>query len=122
MSRFSQCFELASFSLNQAAELVTQHLDRLRNHAVSALAEDLDRDALRVRLGDLFLQLRALISGASPILIDLAADAARTGNFPLRITPTPADITHAAPFPLPTLDLHATGARTGTSPTATRMI
>jgi methionyl-tRNA synthetase len=122
MSRFSQCFELASFSLNQAAELVTLHIDRLRDHAVSALAEDLDRDALRVRLGDLFLQLRALISGASPILVDLAADAARTGNFPLRITPTPADITHATPFPLPPLDLHTTGARTGTSPAATRMI
>jgi methionyl-tRNA synthetase len=119
VSRFSQCFELASFSLNQAAELVTQHLERLRNHAVIALVEDLDRDVLRVRLGDLFLQVRALISGASPILIDLAASAAQAGDFEPSMSASVFDVTSTTAFQLPTLDLRRPAHIRAADPTPT---
>ena len=88
-----------------------------------ALAEDLDRDVLRVRLGDLFLQLRALISGASPILIDLAASAAQAGDFEPSMSASVFDVTSTTAFQVPALDLRTpTLVRaTDPSPTASSM-
>ena len=71
---------------------------RERQHANQVKADDLD--TLRVRLGDLFLQLRALTAGAAPILIDLAA---RTG-IDLRLAPESCQVTSTTAFPVPTLE------------------
>lgn len=100
IARFAACFELDSFSLSRAADLVVQNVDRLRGHARRALAADLDPDALLVQLGDLFLQLRALIACASPILIDLAA---RSG-IELTMSPDAFVVTHTTAFAVPNLD------------------
>jgi methionyl-tRNA synthetase len=110
VSRFSLCFELATFSLTRGAELVAQNVERLRAHALRALAEDLDPGTLRVRLGDLFLQVRALICGAAPILADLAADAAKAGGFELRMSADAFAVAQATAFPLPRLSMRTAGA------------
>jgi methionyl-tRNA synthetase len=110
VARFSLCYELATFSLSRAAELVAQNVERLRGHAQRALAGDLDRDSLRARLGDLFLQLRALISCAAPILVDLAASAALAGDFELRISAAAFDLPQTAAFPVPRLSLRTAPA------------
>jgi methionyl-tRNA synthetase len=105
VGRFSLCYELESFSLGRAADLVVQYLERIRGQAHRASAQGLDRDELRLRLGDLFLQLRALVCCASPILIDLAAEAARAGGFELRMSASDFAVSHTAPFPVPGLAL-----------------
>jgi MFS family permease len=116
VARFSQCFELTTFSLSRAAELVAQNVERLRAHAQRALAADLDRDALRVRLGDLFLHLRALICSASPILIDLAASAAQAGQFELRMSADTFEVSQTTAFPVPRLSLRTEQAHTMSFP------
>jgi methionyl-tRNA synthetase len=105
VARFSLCYELESFSLGRAADLIVQYTERLRGQALRVSAQGLDRDELRVRLGDLFLQLRALICCASPILIDLSAQAARSGGFELRMSASAFALSHTAPFPVPGLAL-----------------
>jgi methionyl-tRNA synthetase len=116
VARFSVCYELATFSLSRAAELVAQNVERLRGHAQRALADDLDGGALRVRLGDLFLQLRALISCAAPILIDLAASAARAGDVDLRIRAGAFDLARTAAFGVPGLSLRTAPPRAADLP------
>jgi methionyl-tRNA synthetase len=101
ITRFSLCYELESFSLSRAADLIVQYTERLRQHADRALAPGLDRDLLSGRLGDLFLQLRALLSGASPILIDLAARA----GIELSMSAEAYQLTHTAAVAVPVLDL-----------------
>jgi len=118
MARFSQCFELSTFSLSRGAELVAQNVERLRAHAQRALAGDLDRDMLPVRLGDLFLHLRAFICSASPILIDLAASAAQAGQFELLMSPDAFDVTDTTAFPVPLLSLRAERASSRSAPTS----
>jgi methionyl-tRNA synthetase len=113
VTRFSSCFELTTFSLSRGAELVAQNVERLRAHAQRALAENLDPDTLCVRLGDLFLQLRALICCASPILIDLAASAARAGDFELRMSAGTFDLAETTAFPVPRLSMHMAPASPG---------
>jgi methionyl-tRNA synthetase len=117
VTRFAPCFELATFSLTRGAELVAQNVDRLRAHAQAALAGDLDRDELRVRLGDLFLQVRALISGASPILIDLAAGAAASGGFELDMSADAYDVSQTTAFGVPQLSLTVAPAHDEGPPT-----
>jgi methionyl-tRNA synthetase len=110
MARFSQCFELSSFSLNRAAELVTQNLERLLLHAQRAANDDLGNEVLRARIGDLFLQLRALITCAAPILIDLAARTAQAGDFEFRISADAFDLSEINAFPVPRLSLRTASA------------
>jgi methionyl-tRNA synthetase len=105
VARFSLCYELDSFSLTRAADLIVGHVARLRASAHQAVADDLSPDALDARLGDLYLQVRALISCAAPILIDVAADAARAGGFELGMSAAPFDVAQTTAFAIPTLNL-----------------
>ncbi len=91
-----------SWTLIKAAELVAQNVQRLRAHAQRALTEDLDRDTLRLRLGDLFLQVRALIACSAPILVDLAG---RVADLDLRMSAGAFDVAHTTTFSVPSLDL-----------------
>jgi methionyl-tRNA synthetase len=87
LERFGACYELPAFSLTRAADLIAMQLERLRRSA----AQRVD--------GDIFLETRALIAGAAPILIDVTAAAAEAGGFDgtfgASLTP--------APFALPRL-------------------
>jgi methionyl-tRNA synthetase len=105
VGRFTGCYELTSFSLTRAADLVVQYTARVRAHALRAAGDGLDRDALRARLGELFVQTRALVCGASPILIDVTARAAHAGGFELHISPDTCDVTQTTAFGLPLLEL-----------------
>ncbi|HEX5120206.1 MAG TPA: class I tRNA ligase family protein [Pseudonocardiaceae bacterium] len=62
LDRFHGCYALPGYSMSRATETVLTHLDRL-----CALADD-DRTAP----GDLLLEVRTLLAGAAPILIDTA--------------------------------------------------
>jgi methionyl-tRNA synthetase len=97
VSRFALTFELETFSLTRAADLFVQYTERLRLHA--GRAEPGDRTAL----GDLFLQLRALVSAASPILVDHSAQVAGAGGFALRTDAAAYDVRTTTAFPVPTL-------------------
>ncbi|MFD6069076.1 class I tRNA ligase family protein, partial [Amycolatopsis lurida] len=108
VSRFALNYELEDFSLSRAADLVVQHVERLRAATERTLKGNLDQEMLRARLGDLFLELRALIGCASPILIDLAGRAAEAGGFEPRITAAAFDVTHTTAFPVPSLEFPPT--------------
>ncbi|GAB3162513.1 class I tRNA ligase family protein [Amycolatopsis stemonae] len=60
--RFAASYELAGFSLNRAAEAITEQLARLDRREVTAA------DA-----GDFCFEVDRLLRGAAPILVDLAA-------------------------------------------------
>jgi methionyl-tRNA synthetase len=87
--RFLSCYELPGFSTVRAAETVLGHLARLRVLADDAL----------VAPGDLLLEVRTLLAGAAPILVDVAELAVAAG-IDLALT-GPADAVPA--FELPRL-------------------
>jgi methionyl-tRNA synthetase len=72
--RFAQCYELAGFSLNRAAEAITDHLARLDRWTVT------EADA-----GDFCFEVGRLLHEAAPILMDLAAGVPNAG--PDEVTP-----------------------------------
>jgi methionyl-tRNA synthetase len=99
LARFHGCYDLATFSMNRAAETVLTQLARLR-----ALAEAGDA---RTAPGDLLLEARTLLAGAAPILIDVAGRA-RTAGVDLRLAAGPTDVVPAFALPrLPHVDERA---------------
>ncbi|ARE75616.1 MULTISPECIES: class I tRNA ligase family protein [Streptomyces] len=73
VERFRSHYELESFSLHRAADLIVVHLDRLLKQA-DRVAVDVPSD-----LGDLILAVRTLTACAAPLLVDVAARAERAG-------------------------------------------
>ncbi|CAM5241962.1 hypothetical protein SAVIM40S_06759 [Streptomyces avidinii] len=73
VDRFRSHYELESFSLHRAADLIVVHLDRLLKQA-DRVAMDVPSD-----LGDLILAVRTLTACAAPLLVDVAARAERAG-------------------------------------------
>ena len=104
LDRFRACYELAGFSLTRAADLVVVQLDRLQRRAssVNELVGSGTGEG-RERLGDLFLELKALVAGASPILIDLAAAVAESAGFENTLCTETLNVPEVTPFPLPLL-------------------
>jgi methionyl-tRNA synthetase len=95
LERFRICYELSGYSLTRAADLIVSQLDRLLRTAQSSVDTS--------RLGDLFLEVRALVCGASPILIDLADATAAAGGFQCRLDGRAHRVAELVPFPLPAL-------------------
>lgn len=96
--RFRRCYELSGFSLVRAAELVVAQLDRLVRTAEPLAGPAVDAGAL----GDLFVEVRGLVDGAAPVLIDLAEATARAAG-PAPAGPGAGPLTTVTPFPLPLL-------------------
>ncbi|MBD0743153.1 class I tRNA ligase family protein [Streptomyces sp. CBMA152] len=67
--RFRACFELPSYSLARAADLIVSQVQRLSRNAADPTADP----------GDLLLEVRTLLACASPILIDVAEQARTAG-------------------------------------------
>jgi methionyl-tRNA synthetase len=88
LARFRTCYELDSYSLTRAASLIVDQLSRLS--ATAGVAAD-------ERLGDLLFEVRALLTGAAPILIDLAAACGCGERFDI-------DGGTVVPFELPVFD------------------
>ena len=63
LRRLAQCYELPAFSMTRAAQTIAGELVRLNSAEATTV------------LGDLLLAARALLAGAAPILVDLAAEA-----------------------------------------------
>lgn len=74
LDRFGIFYEMPSYSLTRAADTILVHIDRLANRA--AALDGLDIDVESEAFGDLFIEVKALLAGAAPILIDLAATVA----------------------------------------------
>jgi methionyl-tRNA synthetase len=117
VERFRLCYELPTYSLSRAAETVAGQLGRLRE-AAEGLAAGAPRSAVRngtavrdgtARLGDLLLEIRALLACAAPILVDVAGQASAAG-VELRISGEQPS--RVAAFELPTLPA-AAGSVTG---------
>jgi methionyl-tRNA synthetase len=102
LERFRACYELPGFSLTRAADLVVVQLDRLLRRA-SRLGGLVEANAAggREQLGDLFLEVNALVTGAAPIMTDLAAAVARAGGVIGAFGPDALDVPAVAPFALP---------------------
>jgi methionyl-tRNA synthetase len=104
--RFRLCYELADFSPARAAETVLSTLGRLRRIAQAVNPGDTGGG-----LGDLLLEIRALLAGAAPLLVDTAAQAEADG-VDLRLGTEPSDVIPAFRLPeLPPVD-HDAAART----------
>jgi methionyl-tRNA synthetase len=69
---FRDCYELADYSPARAARLVLESLDRLVASADEVRAG-------REPLGDLLVETQALLAGAAPLLIDVAAAVREQG-------------------------------------------
>ena len=89
LSRFATLYELIGYSPSGAADLVLAQLERL------------DATVNGCGPGDLFLEMRALIAGASPILIDLAEQARRNGGWDGTFDPSSVDTSMVRPFRVP---------------------
>ena len=85
--RFAASYELSGFSLNRAAETITDQLARLAGREVTGA------DA-----GDFCFEADRLLRGAAPILIDLAAEVLGAGA-----APDPAGVLAFTPATLPRL-------------------
>ncbi|MFB6559989.1 MULTISPECIES: class I tRNA ligase family protein [unclassified Streptomyces] len=100
VERFRSHYELESFSLHRAADLIVVHLDRLLKQA-ERVSPGVPSD-----LGDLVLAVRTLTACAAPLLVDLAARAERAGadlSLPAGAFPTDP----VAPLRLPLLSTAA---------------
>jgi methionyl-tRNA synthetase len=86
--RFAGCYDLRHISLNRAAENIANQAARLADAVEARFAgpdadaqAGPDRDRALAALGELFTEVRALIAGAAPILVDVAEAAARSGGY-----------------------------------------
>lgn len=109
-ARFRICYELESYSLTRAADLIVQQVDRLLR---TALALDPAADSTAGAVADLFHELRALLGAASPILIDLAAASAAAGGFALRLDDDASAEPTVTPFTVPTVAAAAADGAAG---------
>jgi methionyl-tRNA synthetase len=92
LAQLLACYALAGFSPARAARTIVGQLYQL----LTAAAATPDP---RTGLGDLLLQVRALLAGSAPVLIDVA-DRARTLGIDLASAP---DLNSITPFELPRL-------------------
>ena len=108
VERFRVCYELPTYSLSRAAETIVGQLGRLCEAAERLTATGQRRPARDGRpardvtapVGDLLLEVQALLACAAPILVDVAAQATAAGA-ELRMTgEQPSTV---AAFELPTL-------------------
>ncbi|MEF9904741.1 class I tRNA ligase family protein [Streptomyces sp. P9-A2] len=95
IERFRLTYELEAFSLGRTAENVTAVVARL-----AATARDVSEGDDALAVGDLLLQVRALLASAAPLLVDAAAEADAAGVELALDVVQPEKIT---PFALPRL-------------------
>ncbi len=99
LDRFDLCYEMPSYSLNRAADTILIQISRLARRAADL--DGLGLDEAPEAWGDLFLEVKALLALAAPILIDLAAAA--DGRFDGVLAPGAFDVAEVTPFTPPLL-------------------
>jgi methionyl-tRNA synthetase len=100
LARFRVSYELSGYSLTRTTDLIVAQVDRLLRAARRLDPASAGADGT---LADLFLEVRTLISGSAPILIDLGEAAATAGGFTCRLDADAAEVAEAVPFTLPVL-------------------
>lgn len=101
LERLDFHYEMPNYSMNRAADAILGQIGRL-----ARIADALDGTAVTAdpaAWGDLFLQTHALLELASPVLIDLAAQARAAGAAAVTLRPGAFDVATVAPFVPPSL-------------------
>ncbi len=101
LARFDTGYEMPGYSLTRSAETVLVQIERLARRAAALDGGDLDADASA--WGDLFLEVKALLAAASPILVDLAAAARQGDGTGWTLSTGAFDLTEIHPFTPPLL-------------------
>jgi methionyl-tRNA synthetase len=97
-ARFAGCYALDSFSPSRAAETLAEHVQRLAV-ATSATAPA----PAGAALGDLLLQVRTLVAGAAPVLVDATAATGLPLTFEVTATAVTAFALPELPARVPAL-------------------
>jgi hypothetical protein len=95
---------MPNYSMNRAADAILTQIGRLGRIAASLDGSDVEA------FGDLFLQVNALLSVSSPILIDLAAAARAAGAYDGVLAPGAFAVDEVTAFAPPLLPV-TTGGR-----------
>ncbi len=112
LGRFDIFLEMPTYNLTRAADTILVHIDRLARRAAT-LDGSRSLDVGPAEWGDLFLEVKALLAAAAPILIDLAAAARQAGGFDGVLGPTAFDVAEVVPFAPPLLPAEANGGTGG---------
>jgi methionyl-tRNA synthetase len=104
LERFDFIYEMPNYSMNRAADAILTQIGRLGRIAASLDGSDVEA------FGDLFLQVNALLSVSSPILIDLAAAARAAGAYDGVLAPGAFAVDEVTAFAPPLLPV-TTGGR-----------
>lgn len=99
LARFADSYHITTYSPANAANLVLAQVERLRRDAESLAGAPDER--VVAALGDLFVEVRALVTGAAPILVDLAERVHREGGWDGTFDPAQTEIAFVKPFVLP---------------------
>jgi len=100
LDRFDVHYEMPTYSLARAADTILVQIDRLGARAAALDGRGIESDP--AAWGEVFLEVRALLVAASPILIDLA-DAARRVGVTENLAGGAFDVTEVGPFAPPSL-------------------
>jgi methionyl-tRNA synthetase len=101
LARFDTTFEMPGYSLNRSADAILVQIGRLNR--IAARLRDRGAQHGSEEWGDLFLEVRALLALASPILIDLGEAARQAGGFDGVLRPGAFDVAEVKPFAPPLL-------------------
>ncbi|HEY2579377.1 MAG TPA: class I tRNA ligase family protein [Streptosporangiaceae bacterium] len=109
LERFGHCYEMPDYCLNRCAETILVHVGRL-----SRIAGEISRgiDEQPATWGDLFLQVKALLAAAAPVLIDLAAAVSEGLGFDGELAAGVFDVAEIKPFTPPVLSAGQPGGGT----------
>jgi methionyl-tRNA synthetase len=101
LARFDTSYEMPSYSLSRSAETILVHIDRLGRRAATLDGRNIDDEP--EAWGDLFVEVKALLAAAAPILIDLAAAASQADDHDGMLTAGAFEVAEVRPFTPPLL-------------------
>jgi len=105
LERLDAHYEMPTLSLSRSAEIILVHIERLAGRAAVLDGPAIETDP--ESWGDLFLEVKALLAVAAPILVDLAAAARRAGGFDGVLAPGAFEVPDVRPFAPPLLPAEA---------------
>jgi methionyl-tRNA synthetase len=98
-ARFDAAYEFPSHSLTRAADTILVHVERLSR--LAAALNGVETSDHPEAWGDLFLEVKALLALAAPILIDLSSAARRAGGHDGVLTADAFDVPQITTFAPP---------------------
>lgn len=105
LATFDSTYEVPGYSMNRSADMILVQIERLGRHAAALDGRGIDDEP--EAWGGLFLEVKALLALAAPILIDLSAAARQAGGFDGVLTAGAFDVPEVRPFTPPLLPADA---------------